>query len=269
MANKVSLKKKARKKYERLVVGIALVFSLFLVSRLVFKPRVNVETSKIGEQIKLDNRTMQLVYRGYNESENQLTFIFLSPVTSSNALDNLQVIVRQKRADKTNYPTNVEKLSDDLNLVTVKQLSDKWKQLNVLIYPKGKNIASISSEQQFHFVKDDVTTDKSFDKTSAKKDYELQAIEFQLSENELAQEKNRKAQQKLTANIDKLDSINQELEESLSDKTESEKKETESTINQNKSQQTSLNKQLDDLKEEQKELEDKHGKLKNREVELM
>ncbi|EMF0623442.1 hypothetical protein G9L52_002813, partial [Enterococcus hirae] len=103
MANKVSLRKNERKKYQQMVVIIIGVFLFFFGSSLIIQPQTETKSTKIGEEISIDMRTIQLVEKNYYPKNETLVFSFLSPINSSNVLDELKVTAKQNRSDSTKY----------------------------------------------------------------------------------------------------------------------------------------------------------------------
>lgn len=109
MPKSISLQKNERKKYNKLVGIIVLVFLLCFASRL-FVPAVSTDSStKIGEIVKQDSRSYQLIERSYSSRDNRLEALILSPINSANALDELQVEVKKGLSDRTTYDTELRK----------------------------------------------------------------------------------------------------------------------------------------------------------------
>lgn len=95
MVKSISLKKNERKKYNKLVGIIAVVFLVCFASRL-FVPAVSSEQStQIGKIIKQDTREYQLIDRAYFPKNKRLDVLFFSPINSSNVLDELSVTVKK------------------------------------------------------------------------------------------------------------------------------------------------------------------------------
>lgn len=107
MVKSISLKKNERKKYNKLVGIIAVVFLVCFASRL-FVPAVSSEQStQIGKIIKQDTREYQLIDRAYFPKNKRLDVLFFSPINSSNVLDELFVTVKKKsyRQDTLRHQT--------------------------------------------------------------------------------------------------------------------------------------------------------------------
>jgi len=268
MVKSISLKKNERKTYNKLVGIIVIVFIVCFVSRL-FIPSISTDQStKIGEVIKQNTREYQLIDRSYFPREQRLEVLFLSPITSSNVLDDLKVNVKKGRIGNTNYSTSLKKVTEEIYLLVLTGLEKNWQELQIAIYPKGDDLATISSEQKFHFVRDELPeiTHQSGKQSNA--DYEKIALQFQLNQTKKKQKANQKEQEKLAEDSKKLSQITSDLEKTLPDKTASEKEDVQQTISQNKSKKEAIQKEMDDHNQELTELKEKQAKLEKRMKEL-
>lgn len=143
MAKKINFRKNERKKYQQMVVIIVGVFLLFFGSRLFIKPEVDIKTSKIGEEVSLDMRTITLIKRNYYPTDDVFTFSFYSPVNSTNVLDELSVSVKKNRTDTDKYDIDLKQINEELYVVTIKNLPTNWEKLDVAIYPKTSKVDSL------------------------------------------------------------------------------------------------------------------------------
>ncbi|EGO2845213.1 hypothetical protein IBQ16_002252, partial [Enterococcus faecalis] len=204
MVKSISLKKNERKKYNKLVGIIAVVFLVCFASRL-FVPAVSSEQStQIGKIIKQDMREYQLIDRAYFSGNKRLDVLFFSPINSSNVLDELSVTVKKNRTDKTRYDTKLQKITEELYLLEINNLEEKWQILQIAIYPKGYSKDTLTNEQKFYFVHKELSDKKLPAKNKSKEDYEIDFLKFQLKETRQAQEKNKKEQQRLSEDVEKL-----------------------------------------------------------------
>ncbi|HBE2151608.1 TPA: hypothetical protein KL288_002420 [Enterococcus faecalis] len=264
MVKSISLKKNERKKYNKLVGIIAVVFLVCFASRL-FVPAVSSEQStQIGKIIKQDMREYQLIDRAYFSGNKRLDVLFFSPINSSNVLDELSVTVKKNRTDKTRYDTKLQKITEELYLLEINNLEEKWQILQIAIYPKGYSKDTLTNEQKFYFVHKELSDKKLPAKNKSKEDYEIDFLKFQLKETRQAQEKNKKEQQRLSEDVEKLNKITNDLEDTLKDKTDSEKQELQQTISQNKSKKEELQKTINEREKELTELNKKQKNLENR-----
>ncbi|EGO6066358.1 hypothetical protein KZ113_002265 [Enterococcus faecalis] len=264
MVKSISLKKNERKKYNKLVGIIAVVFLVCFASRL-FVPAVSSEQStQIGKIIKQDTREYQLIDRAYFPKNKRLDVLFFSPINSSNVLDELSVTVKKNRTDKTRYDAKLQKITEELYLLEINNLEEKWQNLQIAIYPKGYSKDTLTNEQKFHFVHKELSDKELPAKNKSKEDYEIDFLKFQLKETLQAQEKNKKEQQRLSGDVEKLNQITNDLEDTLKDKTDSEKQELKQTISQNKSKKEELQKTINEREKELIELNKKQKNLENR-----
>lgn len=268
MANRVSLRKNERKKYQKMVVIIIGIFLFFLGSSLIIKPQTEAKSTKVGEEISVDMRTIQLVEENYYPKNETLVFSFLSPVNSSNVLDELKVTAKQNRSDSTKYKIRMEQISDELYVVKIKDLPDKWEKLTVSIYPKNVNIDSLTDTQKLYFTREDSTTNELYNDDRSKESYELTAVNFEIDQIKSDLEKSAKSVENYRESIKKIEQVNKNLEESLSDKTTKEQEEVEQTIEQNKSQIQTIEKEISTQKENDTELNSKLERLNERKQEL-
>ncbi|EOD6241714.1 hypothetical protein [Enterococcus hirae] len=268
MANRVSLRKNERKKYQKMVVIILGVFLFFFGSSLIIKPKTETKSTNIGEKISVDMRTIQLVEKNYYPKNETLVFSFLSPVNSSNVLDELKVTAKQNRSDNTKYKIVIEQISDELYVVKIKDLPDTWEKLTVSIYPKNINIDSLTDTQKLYFTRKNSTTKEIYNDDRSEKSYELTAINFEINQIKSDLEKSAKSIENHRESIKKIEQVNKNLEESLNDKTPKEQEEVEQTIEQNKSQIQTIEKEISTLKENDTELHSKLKKLNERKQEL-
>ncbi|EOS7866416.1 hypothetical protein ACTX2D_002544 [Enterococcus hirae] len=268
MVNKVSLRKNERKKYQQMVVIIIGVFLFFFGSSLMIQPQTETKSTKIGEEISVDMRTIQLVEKNYYPKNETLVFSFLSPINSSNVLDELKVTAKQNRSDRTKYKIKMDQISDELYVVKIKDLPDKWEKLTVSIYPKNVNIDSLTDTQKLYFTREDSTTKELYNNSRSKESYELTAINFEIDQVKSDLEKSAKLVENHKESIKKIEQVNKNLEESLNDKTPKEQEEVEQTIEQNKSQIQMIEKEVSTLKENDTELHSKLEKLNERKQEL-
>lgn len=264
MVKSISLKKNERKKYNKLVGIIAVVFLVCFASRL-FVPAVSSEQStQIGKIIKQDTREYQLIDRAYFPKNKRLDVLFFSPINSSNVLDELSVTVKKNRTDKTRYDAKLQKITEELYLLEINNLEEKWQNLQIAIYPKGYSKDTLTNEQKFHFVHKELSDKELPAKDKSKEDYEIDFLKFQLKETRQAQEKNKKEQQRLSEDVEKLNQITNDLEDTLKDKTDSEKQVLQQTISQNKSKKEELQKTINEREKELTELNKKQKNLENR-----
>ncbi|EGO2803692.1 hypothetical protein SOQ18_002686 [Enterococcus faecalis] len=264
MVKSISLKKNERKKYNKLVGIIAVVF-LVCFARRLFVPAVSSEQStQIGKIIKQDTREYQLIDRAYFPKNKRLDVLFFSPINSSNVLDELFVTVKKNRTDKTRYDTKLQKITEELYLLEINNLEEKWQNLQIAIYPKGYSKDTLTNEQKFHFVHKELSDKELPAKNKSKEDYEIDFLKFQLKETRQAQEKNKKEQQRLSEDVEKLNQITNDLEDTLKDKTDSEKQVLQQTISQNKSKKEELQKTINEREKELTELNKKQKNLENR-----
>ena len=126
------------------------------------------------------------------------------------------------------------KITEELYLLEINNLEEKWQNLQIAIYPKGYSKDTLTNEQKFHFVHKELSDKELPAKNKSKEDYEIDFLKFQLKETRQAQEK-IKEQQCLSEDVEKLNQITNDLEDTLKDKTDSEKQELQQTISQNKS----------------------------------
>ena len=148
MAVKISLKKNERKKYQRMVFAIVGVFLFFFGSSFLVKPEVDAKSTKVGDEISSELRSITLIERQYYPKEETLIFSFTSPVNSSTVLDELKVSAKKDRTDKTKYDTSIKKINEDLYVVKVKHLPDTWEKLAVAIYAKKVDLESMGDDQK-------------------------------------------------------------------------------------------------------------------------
>ncbi|NTP84389.1 hypothetical protein HQ862_12010 [Enterococcus faecium] len=268
MENRVSLRKNEGKKYQKMVFIIAGVFLFFFGSSFIIKPQVEAKSTKIGEEISIDMRTIQLIEKKYYPQNETLVFSFLSPVNSSNVLDELKVKAKQNRSDSTKYKIKINQISDELYVVKIKDLPDKWEKLNVSIYPKNVSVDSLTDNQKLYFTREDSTTKELYNDSRSKESYELTAVNFEIDQIKKALKESAKSAENHRESIKKVEQVNKNLEESISDKTTKEQEEVEQTIEQNKSQIQTIAKEISTLKENDTELKLKLEKLNERKQEL-
>lgn len=268
MAKKINFRKNERKKYQQMVVIIVGVFLLFFGSRLFIKPEVDIKTSKIGEEVFLDMRTITLIKRNYYPTDDVFTFSFYSPVNSTNVLDELSVSVKKNRTDTDKYDIDLKQINEELYVVTIKNLPTNWEKLDVAIYPKTSKVDSLNDSQKFHFGKKDVTTSEPYNSAKTKDSYELEAVKFEIDTTDKKLQKNTQKEKTCQQEIKKIRKINKGLSATLGEKTTKEKEELKLTIGQNNSKIQSIEKEISTLKEQDKELELKLEKLTNRKQEL-
>lgn len=195
MAVKISLKKNERKKYQRMVLAIVGVFIFFFASSFFVKPVVDAKSTKIGEVISSDLRTITLVERQYYPNENTLVFSFISPINSSNVLDELKVSAKMDRTDKGKYESSIKKINEDLYVVKIKHLPDSWEKLSVAIYPKKSDLETMGDDRKLHFVKQEVSTDDPYNPNRSKISYELTALKFEIEQTQEDMRDNAKKKQ--------------------------------------------------------------------------
>lgn len=268
MAVKVSLKKNERKKYQRMVIAIIGVFLFFFGSSFLVKPEVNAVSTKVGEEISSDLRSITLVERQYYPKDETLVFTFVSPINSSNVLDDLKVSAKKDRTDKTKYDASIKKINEDLYVVKIKNLPDSWGKLDVAIYAKKSDLESMSDSQKLHFVRQEVSTSDPYNPNRSKSSYELSALKFEIDQTQKEMRSNGKKETKYRKSIKKIENVNDNLQASLDDKTDKEQEEVKQTIDQNKSQIESIEKEISTLKESDSELNLKLNKLNDRKQEL-
>ena len=263
MANKVNLRKNERKKYKKLVLIIACVFGLLFGSRLILKPRVSTVATIIGEEVSLDTRKMTLVNIDYSETKDCLSFAFVSPVTSSNVLEQLKVKAKQYRTDEQKYSTKIKRINERLYVASVNGLGDKWKEVTVTVYPSDRKPDNLANDQKFHFTKDFLVEKGFINHALTDKELEHAAQKFELDRVKKEIQKNKKTVKNKKRDIKKIEEVNKELTDSLSTKTDSEKEEIESTINQNLSQITTFENEIADVEKEIIELDQKQKIIEN------
>lgn len=269
MNNKVKLSKNERKKYYLLLALIAFVFLFFFSSHFFFKERATAETTKVGQTLQLEDRTFTLVNRSYYPKEETLVFSFLSPVNSSNILDQLELQVKASRSDNENYHTKLRKISDDYYVVFISQLpQESWQSLAITVYPETKNLETIAEDQKFTFVQEEIIQSKHLDQGKTAPEYELEGIDFEQKQTQNNLKKQQKKKQKQEKEIEKINRVNEEIEDRFEEKTSSEKEELEKTIQQNESKMTTLEKDMTETEEAMKEYQAKLEKLNERQKKL-
>lgn len=239
------------------------MFGLLFGSRLILKPRVSTVATTIGEEVSLDTRKMTLVNMDYSETKDCLTFAFVSPVTSSNVLEQLKVKAKQYRTDEQKYSTKIKRINERLYVASVNGLGEKWKEVTVTIYPSDRKPDNLSNDQKFHFTKDFLIEKGFVNHTLTDKELEDAAQEYELDSVKKDIKKSKKAVKNKERDIKKVEAVNKELTASLSTKTDSEKEEIESTINQNLSQITTFEKEIADVEKEIEELAQKQEIIEN------
>lgn len=239
------------------------MFGLLFGSRLILKPRVSTVATTIGEEVSLDTRKMTLVNMDYSETKDCLTFAFVSPVTSSNVLEQLKVNAKQYRTDEQKYSTKIKRINERLYVASVNGLGEKWKEVTVTIYPSDRKPDNLANDQKFHFTKEYLEEKGFINHSLTDKELEHSTQEFELDSVKKDIQKNKKTVKKKERDIKKIEEINKELTASLSTKTDSEKEEIESTINQNLSQITTIEKEIADVEKEIKELDQKQKIIEN------
>lgn len=254
---KVNLRKNERKKYKKLVFIIVAVFLFLFGSRLFLKPRVTTVATNIGEEVSLDTRDMTLINMNYSETKDRLSFSFISPVNSSNVLEQLKVEAKKFRTDKDKYQTNIKRINEKLFLVTIDGLGEKWKEVTVTVYPSDRKPENLASDQKFRFTRSYIEENHYEKSELTDKQLENSARQFELDGVKKSINRNGKSVEKLKRNISKIEKVNDDLTASLAEKTDSEKEEINSTISQNTSQIAGFKKDIDELEKETKELEQK------------
>lgn len=239
------------------------MFGLLFGSRLILKPRVSTVATTIGEEVSLDTRKMTLVNMDYSETKDCLTFAFVSPVTSSNVLEQLKVKAKQYRTDEQKYSTKIKRINERLYVASVNGLGEKWKEVTVTIYPSDRKPDNLANDQKFHFTKDFLIEKGFVNHTLTDKELEYAAQEYELDSVKKDIKKSKKAVKNKERDIKKIEAVNKELTASLSTKTDSEKEEIESTINQNLSQITTFEKEIADAEKEIEELAQKQEIIEN------
>ena len=222
MVVRISLKKNERKKYKRMVLAIIGVLIFFFASSFFVKPVVDAKSTKIGEVISSDVRTITLVERQYYPKENTLVFSFISPINSSNVLDELKVSAKKDRTDKGKYECSIKKINEDLYVVKIKHLPDSWEKLSVAIYPKKSDLETMGDDQKLHFVKQEVSTDSPYNSNRSKSSYELIALKFEIEQTQKDMRDNAKKETDYRKSIKKIKNVNNNLQASLEDRTEKE-----------------------------------------------
>lgn len=247
-----------------MVLAIVGIFLFFFSSSFLVKPEVNAKSTKIGEEISSNLRNITLIERQYYPKEETLVFSFLSPVNSSNVLDELKVSAKTNRTDKTKYNTSIKKINEDLYVVKIKHLPDSWEKLAVAIYAKKMDLESMGDNQKLHFVKQEVSTTDPYNPNRSKNSYELTAVKFEIDQIQKEIKSNDKKETNHRKSIKKIEKTNENLEASLEERTDKEQKEVQQTIEQNKSQIDSTEKEIETLKESNSELNLKLNKLNDR-----
>ena len=268
MAVKISLKKNERKKYQRMVFAIVGVFLFFFGSSFLVKPEVDAKSTKVGDEISSELRSITLIERQYYPKEETLIFSFTSPVNSSTVLDELKVSAKKDRTDKTKYDTSIKKINEDLYVVKVKHLPDTWEKLAVAIYAKKVYLESMGDDQKIHFVRNEISTDDPYNSNRSKESYELSAVKLEIDQTQKEMRNNAKKETTHRKSIRKIEKVNDNLQASLEEKTDKEQEEVKQTIEQNKSQIESIDKEISTLKESDNELNLKLNKLNDRKEEL-
>ena len=85
------------------------------------------------------------------------------------------------------------KITEELYLLEINNLEEKWQNLQIAIYPKGYSKDTLTNEQKFHFVHKELSDKELPAKNKSKEDYEIDFLKFQLKETRQAQEKNKKS----------------------------------------------------------------------------
>ncbi|OTO77408.1 MULTISPECIES: hypothetical protein [unclassified Enterococcus] len=268
MAVKISLKKNERKKYQYMVFAIVGVFLFFFGSSLLVKPEVDAKSTKIGEGVSSEMRSITLVERQYYPKDETLVFSYLSPINSSTVLDELKVSAKKDRTDETKYDASIKKINEELYVVKVKHLPNSWEKLAIAIYAKKSDLQSMGDDQKLHFVRQELTTNDPYNPNRSKSSYELTAVRFEIDQTQKDMRANSKKETDFHKSIKKIEKVNSNLELSLEDKTEKEQEKTKQTIDQNKSQIDSIEKEIATLKESDSELNLKLNKLNDRKQEL-
>ena len=251
-----------------MVLVIVGVFLFFFGSSLSVKSEVNAKSTKVGEEIPSDIRTITLVERNYYPKDETLEFTFVSPISSSNVLDVLKVSAKKERTDKTKYDSSIKKIDEDLYVVKIKQLPDSWDKLNIAIYAKKSDLESMGDDQKLHFVRQEISTSDPYNPNRTKSSYELSATKFEIDQTQKDMRANARMETKYHKSINKIEKVNFNLQASLEEKTDKEQDEVKQTIEQNKSQIESLEKEISTLKENDQELNLKLNKLNDRKQEL-
>lgn len=244
-----------------MVLIIVSLFLFFLLSNLFIKPKVTVESTKIGDVIRSDTRTITLIERAYYPEDETLVFSFLSPVTSQNVLENMHVSVKKSRSDDTKYRVQLKQINEELYVVTVKDLPDKWDKVDIGIYSNKYDLNTLGDNRQLHFVRKEVRTTEPYNVARSNASFERVSLKTQLDfcQKEIIS-KQKKVQQK-EKKIQKIEHVNNELKKTLDDKTEKEQEEIQTTIHQNGSMIESIQKEIEDLKSDAQELQEQSEKL--------